>query len=247
MQHPNDMALGTVAAIATRIGVQPSSIIRFANSFGYDGFSDMQKVFRSRLVAGANLPYRERISAMRDINGRERGAGDPVGVLAHAVADDVESLEDLLGAISATTMAAAVGALARARTIFIVGQGRSFPVAFYLQYALSRFDLRTVLVDSIGGEAEHQARSAAQEDVLLAISFKEYAAETVRIVQAASERSVPIVAVTDGPFSPLASVSAVCFEIADRKPRAFRSLVAPLCLAQSLVVTLGHHITSRQS
>ena len=51
VQHPNDMALKTVAALADSIGVQPSSIIRFANGFGYDGFSDMQQVFRLRLVA----------------------------------------------------------------------------------------------------------------------------------------------------------------------------------------------------
>src|SRR5690606_22806912 len=64
LHHPNDMAFGTVATIAERAGVQPSSIIRFANSFGLPGFSDMQTLFRSRLVSGAPT-YRERIAALR--------------------------------------------------------------------------------------------------------------------------------------------------------------------------------------
>ena len=64
LHHPNDMALGTVAAIAERAGVQPSSIVRFANSFGFDGFSEMQQLFRLRLLAGA-ASYRDRIAALQ--------------------------------------------------------------------------------------------------------------------------------------------------------------------------------------
>src|SRR5262245_46987973 len=79
VQHPNEMALGTVASIASRARVQPSSIVRFANAFGYEGFSALQQVFRSRLVEGARPSYRERIAAMREAsaNGRAPSAAAP--------------------------------------------------------------------------------------------------------------------------------------------------------------------------
>ena len=64
LHNPNDMAFATVATIAERAGVQPSSIIRFANSFGFPGFSDMQTLFQTRLVSGSPS-YRERIAALR--------------------------------------------------------------------------------------------------------------------------------------------------------------------------------------
>jgi len=41
LAHPDTIALDTVAAIAQRAAVQPSSLIRFARAFGYTGFSDM--------------------------------------------------------------------------------------------------------------------------------------------------------------------------------------------------------------
>ena len=44
ISHPNDMALETIAVIAERAEVPPSSLIRFAKSFGFSGFSKMQKV-----------------------------------------------------------------------------------------------------------------------------------------------------------------------------------------------------------
>jgi len=68
MDKPHDLALGTVAAIAQANGVQPSSLIRFANALGFSGFSQMQQVFQSHLVersAPHAAPYRERIAQMK--------------------------------------------------------------------------------------------------------------------------------------------------------------------------------------
>ena len=65
VQHPNEMALGTVSSLAQAIGVQPSAMIRFANSLGYDGFTELQQIFRSQLVKAASSPYRDRIASVR--------------------------------------------------------------------------------------------------------------------------------------------------------------------------------------
>ena len=59
-EEPNGFALNTTAKIAGDLEIQPSTLIRFAKEFGYSGFSDMQKVFRQRLIEGeANV--RERV------------------------------------------------------------------------------------------------------------------------------------------------------------------------------------------
>ncbi len=71
LEHPNDIGLETLAVIAKRCKVQPSTIVRFAKTFGYDGASDMQKLFRDELLSLAPSPsYAERI---RQFNER---AGD---------------------------------------------------------------------------------------------------------------------------------------------------------------------------
>jgi DNA-binding MurR/RpiR family transcriptional regulator len=49
LEHPEDVAFGTVAGIAEHAGVQPSTLVRFAKSLGYDGFSHLQQIFRDRL------------------------------------------------------------------------------------------------------------------------------------------------------------------------------------------------------
>ncbi|MDZ4367183.1 MAG: hypothetical protein U0987_09195, partial [Afipia sp.] len=53
LEKPNDFALNTVVVIAGDLEVQPSTLIRFAKEFGYRGFSELQRVFRLRLIEGA--------------------------------------------------------------------------------------------------------------------------------------------------------------------------------------------------
>ncbi|HEU4351461.1 MAG TPA: MurR/RpiR family transcriptional regulator, partial [Burkholderiales bacterium] len=70
LEHPQDIALDTVATLARGAGVQPSAMVRFAQALGYGGFSDLQRVFRGRLVERSNHSpglrnYRERIEAFR--------------------------------------------------------------------------------------------------------------------------------------------------------------------------------------
>ena len=56
---------------------------------------------------------------------------------------------------------------------------------------------------------------------------------------------MPVIAITDGPLSPLLEPARVCFELADDSSKPFRSLVAPLCLAQALVVSTGHQLAEQ--
>ena len=52
LEDPNRFALNTTQVIAASLQIQPSTLIRFAKEFGYAGFSDLQRVFRQRLIEG---------------------------------------------------------------------------------------------------------------------------------------------------------------------------------------------------
>ena len=78
------------------------------------------------------------------------------------------------------------------------------------------------------------------KDVLIAISFKPYAAETLEAVRACRERGVAVLAITDSAVSPLVLVSDAVLEVADAQLEGIRSLTASMCLAVSIVVALGH-------
>ena len=174
LERPNDLALGTVAAVAEATAVQPSAMIRFANALGYGGFSEMQQVFRGHLVdrVERSASYRERIEQIR--SRQSNGAAAPAGVLHQLVGDAAGELAHLEENIGAADLKAAVKLIAGAKRIHVLAQRRAYPVASYLAYALNQMELFTHLIDGSGGMLRESLRSVARDDVLVVASFRNY-------------------------------------------------------------------------
>ena len=240
--EPDQMALETVAAIAARADVQPSSLIRFAKQFGYEGFSDMQRVFRSRLIDRASS-YSQRI---RESHGPAAKTQEtPMNALQSFISADIEALEHLKREVRQSDLERAIDLLADCDIVGITAHRRSFPIAAYLAYGFSHLGRRTLLVDAIGGLAGEQTRLLSPKDVLIAISFKPYAPETLTVINAAQAQGAKIIAITDTALSPLVPLANVRFEVQEAQIQGIRSLTAATCLAASLVIALGQRLENR--
>ena len=241
LEYPNEVALETVANLAGRAAVQPSSMVRFAQALGYDGFSDMQQVFRSHLVNRSDT-YRERIEQLQKKG--EGGEQNGATTLAGFVTEGMESLALLRDSVSIPDLNKAIRLLARADDIYVLAERRAFPVAFYLSYALSRLEQRAHLLDGVGGTLRQQAALVRKSDATIAVSFPPYSPQVAEIVAEQHSRGVPTVAMSDSPVSPVALEADIVFPIKLQSERPFRSLVAPMCLAQTLVVALGYRLAA---
>ena len=238
LDHPTDMALGTVAEVAQRASVQPSAIVRFARAMGYGGFTEMQQVFRSRLVASAAPSYKERISGLRS-DGRFNDGKNPLAVLARFASESMVSLESLQDSVREKDLARAIAFLGAAQTIYVLGLGGSYPVAAHLTYVLRKLGRRVTILDGLGSALGDQAAAATPKDALIAISFKTYNPDTVRLFPTLLARGLPTVSITDSLLSPIVEGADVVFEIPDMPEAALRTMVGPMCLAQSLAVGLS--------
>jgi DNA-binding MurR/RpiR family transcriptional regulator len=231
LENPDEMALGTTASIAAQAEVQPSTLIRFAKRLGYSGFSDLQGVFRSAMRS--NWPdYRERLARVQ----RAREAGGPHPLLSGFAESAMVSLERLMTQASEEDIGRAAEILARADVIYLLGMRRAFPVALYLAYAFGKLGIRAVLADHVAGLGPEQLTEAGPRDALIAISFTPYTPMTVDLTGRLAKRGVPIIALTDSPFSPLSPAATVAFEIPEADYAGFRSLSATFCVAMSLGV-----------
>jgi Transcriptional regulators len=150
---------------------------------------------------------------------------------------NILALEHLRDTVRKADLERAIDLIRAAHAVYIVGLRRSFPVASYLAYALRHIDKRAYLLDGVAGMLSEQAGLLTAKDLLVAISFNPYAAETAQIATAAKESKARIIAITDSRLSPIASAADLTFEIKDAEVRQFRSLTASLCLAQSLVIS----------
>jgi DNA-binding MurR/RpiR family transcriptional regulator len=237
LDHPTDVALGTVAEVAERSGVPPSAIVRFAHAIGFGGFTEMQQVFRSRLVAGVAPSYKARLARMKSEEKSVLGRR-PAAVLSRFVSEAQSALVALSQSAHARELDAATAILAKARDIYLLGLGGSFPVATHLAYVLRKLGRRVVLLDGIGGSIHEQSHPAGSDDALVAISFRNYYPDTARLFPELVARGVPAISITDSLLSPIVEGAKVVFEIQDMPEPALRTLVAPMCLVQALAISL---------
>jgi DNA-binding MurR/RpiR family transcriptional regulator len=195
----------------------------------------MQKVIRDELLAShITLAYGERARQFSEASGN---GGDSAATILDEFAEaDILALTHLRQSVGAGQIDAAVAAIARARTVYIAGFRRAFAPASYLAYALQRAGKRTCFIDGTGGLWANQIRGITPDDLLIAISFRPYAEETVRCHALALEQGAPVLTITDSNVSPLVKGAQQSLLVREAEVRSFRSLTATLCLAQSLVI-----------
>ncbi|GAB3515905.1 MurR/RpiR family transcriptional regulator [Pseudoxanthomonas daejeonensis] len=236
LDEPSAVALETVAVLAERTGVQPSAIVRFAKHFGFDGATQMQRLFVDGLLGSAQQGYGERVREFTQAVDN-KAVGDPGQVLAEFVEGNTLALQNLGKVVGRDELARAVKLLVQAETVFIAGFRRSFPVAAYLAYSLHQADKRTVLIDGVGGMAVQQAHALSPRDLLVAVSYHPYAEETVQLVDAAVAHGCKVLSISDSLVSPVAKPATQVLQVREAEIRKFRSLSASMCLAQALVIS----------
>ncbi|HWT99490.1 MAG TPA: MurR/RpiR family transcriptional regulator [Terriglobales bacterium] len=235
MANPDDIAFGTAASIAERAQVQPSTLVRFAQALGYEGFSDLQAIFRDRLRD--RVPsYGERIEALRSYAPE---AAKSTALLAGFTEAAERSVHALKERISTTQVEEAVHILSTAETIYLLGQRRSFPVTSYMNYAFGKLGVKSVLIGSAVGTDSETISFATAKDAVIAVSFTPYAPSTLTHARQFRDKRVPMVVITDSPFSPLVPDRGMWFEIVEADFAGFRSLSATMALAMTLTVAVA--------
>jgi DNA-binding MurR/RpiR family transcriptional regulator len=239
-QNPNEVAVQSVNSIAASCGIHASSFVRFAQYLGYKGFKELQVLFQIRLSTAAPGFEARKKALEGELSVREDRS--ELGFLKELVVRDIASLQDLLDKINGQDLAKAAQMIEAADTIYLLGQLRAEPVVNLLRYILTMLGRPCVLLDASGGLATHMARNIKKTDLILAVSFRFYANEVVNIVEEASKKGVPIISISDSTLSPLMKPSKILFAVPEHEYTFSRSLAAPMCLAQALMVSVASRV-----
>ena len=84
-----------------------------------------------------------------------------------------------------------------------------------------------------------RSASPRPRDVALAISFSPYNSITPALARAAGQKGAAVLAITDGPSSPLLPISRAWIEINEAEFGGFRSLSATMAVGMALVLAVS--------
>lgn len=234
-EEPMVVAFETMTVISEKAGVPISTLSRFANTFGFDGFSKMQVLFSDQYFHKPR-DYKERIKRAKEDGSFEV---DSIQGIFESLGDsNIKAMEDVLVGIPASKLEDAIKLLSSASTIYVQGARRAYPVASYLWYMLLKGDASVVLIDSVGGMRSPMLKQLKKDDVLLITTFKPHAKESIAAIERAHEVGAKIVAITDNQMSEHGRKVDISFEIIENDVMEFRSLTSAMFIAQTLAVGL---------
>ena len=196
VEDPEFVAFATVDKMAARLGVSPSTVVRFAYRIGLNGYQDLQD--RVRVLVRSQM--RSNVLPAGGEPGLTTHLGD--SVFASSFDHDLEILRRTIVGLDIEDLNRAVTILVEARRVYVVGGTTSHSVAYYAALALDRMRGEIHL---LAGDPASAAPllSITDEDALLVLTFPPYAQGSLRITNWARSQGAQVVAVTDTPISPV--------------------------------------------
>lgn len=207
LADPHQAAMMTLGELSEATGVSVATANRLAGKLGLSGYPAFKALLRSGLQEALRPAGKEQVDGLR-VRGYARQAP-----WSRSFEEDLRRIQSLRDAGSDAGFASACHHLAKARRVFIVGFGSS---AFLAQYAAYNFStLRSgceAITDSSGLEgASRRVIDATSKDIALQLAFARYSNAGIRIAQQFVAQGVPLVAISDSPSSPVASVADTNF------------------------------------
>lgn len=229
VDHPNEVVIASMRALAGRAGAQPATLVRLAQQLGYAGWPELKSAFAQELGLHST-GYGVRAKSLA---ARGRGA-DLLSEMFGAQRHNLASTESMCS----ESLRGAASLLKKAKAVHAAGFRASFPVAHAFVYGYRLFRDSVHLVDGHGGGLEMQLRPIARNDAVLVVSFSPYSRESLAVLEAARVAGARIVALTDSRASPHALAADVPLLFSTASPSFFPSVVAGLAVSEALLELL---------
>ena len=232
LRHPEGIAFGTVAEVAAVADTSNATVVRLATRLGYQGFSELQASVRAAI--GHRLrPAAERI--------RQVPGSDALGRTLQA---ELGNVQRTLEAIDPDMFAKAVDLLAdRGRAVRVLAGDAEAGIGAMLADALAMLrDDVAIVAGSPVGVVRQLAALTAGDAVVIAVDLRRYERWVVEAAQRAVAARAKVVAVTDSPLSPLATLADVTFTVSAEGAGPFDSHVGTLALVNALATGVAAHL-----
>ncbi len=229
--HADKAAFMTAARMGATVGVSESTVVRFAYELGFEGYPELSRALQQ--LIRVQLTSVQRISVTKD----RMGEGD---LLEKAFSYDMDKIRRTMEETSRADFQAAAESIAAARNIYVIGDRSAGALAYFIEYyfGLMFNNVRRVHTSSTSELYEQMVR-VGPKDVLIGISFPRYSTLTVRACRFAADAGATVVAVTDGPASPLGKMANHLLAARSDMTSFVDSLAAPFSLVNALIVAVG--------
>ena len=234
IDHPREVGVQSMRALATKTSVHPNAFVRLARQIGFEGYDEMRERFRDFVVADDLGGFRDRARWLQELAARG-GSAAILGDMASAVAENLErgfQKQDI------KKLERCCDAILGARRVYMLGLGAAYDLAHQFWYVTRMAVDNVVPIPRHGSQPIDDLAHIGEDDLLIAMTFQPYRAETMTAVRMAKRRGAMIIGITDSATSPLATESDELLTCPTHTPQFFESHAAVMALLESIIALL---------
>jgi DNA-binding MurR/RpiR family transcriptional regulator len=225
VDHLDEAAFLTAEELARRASTSSSTVVRFSQALGFEGYPELQQ--------SAIEEYRN-----GGTNG-EVAPSTPLFSFDHSefeasLGADHANIEETAHSLTREQIEASVAALAAAHRVVIVGVDQMAFFASYLRHLLSLLDIRAEIVASTGGESLKRLGRIDEDTLLIALSAGRAHPLLLRAMKLAMHRRAKTLAISDATLSEIGEHADLTLYFSSNSPSFARSNTALMALVQAL-------------
>jgi DNA-binding MurR/RpiR family transcriptional regulator len=226
VDHLDEAAFQTAEALAKRANTSSSTVVRFSQALGFEGFPELQ--------AAAREEYRR-----RPPDGAIVAATAPLFSLDQtefetALAADHVNVEDTARKLSRSDVEAAVELITGAERILVAGTDQMAFFASYLRHLLMLLDLRAEIAASPSQEVLGRLSRIDADTLVIGLSAGRAHPLVLRAMKIARQRDARTVSIADATLSEISRLGSIQLYYSSNSPAYVRSHTALLALIQAL-------------
>jgi DNA-binding MurR/RpiR family transcriptional regulator len=228
VDHLDEVAFHTAEELARRASTSSSTVVRFSQALGFEGFPELQEAAREE--------YRHHHRAAATQNGFEAA---PLFSLdqtpfEQAVAADHVNVEETARRVSRSEVEGAIETIATADRILIAGTDQMAFFASYLRHLLMLLDVRAEIAASPSQEALSRLGRIDEDTLVIGLSAGRPHPLVVRAMKIARHRKAPTLAIVDATLSEVSKLAERTLYYSSNSPAFVRSHAGLLSLIQAL-------------
>lgn len=228
---PQLVAFGTVAEVASASGASGASVVRLATRLGYGGFVELQAAVQGEL-ADRLRPAADRI--------RDLPSGDLVGRARVAA---VAAVDATLGGLDRAAFVDAAALLADVeRRVLVLAGDAGAGIAAHAGDELAMLRPGVAVVQGSPVAVGRAVAALAAGDVVLALDLRRYDRWLLDAVAEATAAGAQLIALTDGPLSPLGRGARSLLVVEGEGIGPFDDYVGALALLSALVASVAEQL-----
>ncbi len=228
LDNPNLVATTSMRSLASRAGVTPPTMIRLANTLGFENYESFKQVFQSSIN---QQNFEDRANWLQLTS-----STDGIAAIVQEIAETgVGNLRQFFQELDLDALSEAADIILKAPNVYVVAAGGVHWLASYMNYVCKMAVPQMRWPRTSGNGLVEELIPVKKGDVILTLAYHPYARHGIEAAEFALSRGARLIYLTDSKAAPLASKAEVLILQKTGSPQFFPSMISVMAAIETLI------------